>query len=184
MKSAVCIFILVVFITEIQYSQTVVKKEYNSYSNAIVLTFEGGFTNAYTDFRVNKFEQFGRGSLEYFFPSTLSGTFGFKIVGGGGYLGGTGGTGYSLPPISLIKNLKTKNFIRIRVGISPSSSHRTVQAPFGKPKKPQKEKILNFIIGNFKPKEMQVLKKTAKKIASALEMILEEGVGKAMNVYN
>ncbi|GBD91292.1 alpha-agarase precursor [bacterium BMS3Abin04] len=107
MKSAVCIFILVVFITEIQYSQTVVKKEYNSYSNAIVLTFEGGFTNAYTDFRVNKFEQFGRGSLEYFFPSTLSGTFGFKIVGGGGYLGGTGGTGYSLPPISLIKNLKT-----------------------------------------------------------------------------
>ena len=85
---------------------------------------------------------------------------------------------------SIIKNLKTKNFIRIRVGVSPSSSHRTVQAPFGKPKKPQKEKILNFIIGNFKPKEMQVLKKTAKKIASALEMILEEGVGKAMNVYN
>ena len=55
---------------------------------------------------------------------------------------------------------------------------------FRSPKKPQKEKILNFIIGNFKPKEMQVLKKTAKKIASALEMILEEGVGKAMNVYN
>ena len=78
---------------------------------------------------------------------------------------------------SIIRNIKTKNFIRIRVGIS----HATLK---GKIKKPKGGKMLDFIIGNFRPKESQTLKKTSKKIASALEIILEEGLNKAMSVYN
>jgi len=78
---------------------------------------------------------------------------------------------------SIIKNIKTKDFIRIRVGISFAT-------PKGKLKKPNGEKMLDFIIGNFKPKELPVLKKISKKITSALEEIISDGVNKAMSNYN
>jgi len=78
---------------------------------------------------------------------------------------------------SIIKNIKTKEFIRIRVGISPST-------PSGKIKKPEAKKVINHIIGKFKPKELAIIKKESKKITSAIEMIIDEGVQKAMSVYN
>ncbi len=77
---------------------------------------------------------------------------------------------------SVIRNIKTKDFIRIRVGISPS-------APSGRLKKPSGKKMLDFIIGDFRPKEIQALKEISKKITSALEAILEEGANKAMGAY-
>ncbi|MEW5908055.1 MAG: aminoacyl-tRNA hydrolase [Patescibacteria group bacterium] len=78
---------------------------------------------------------------------------------------------------SVIKNIKTKDFIRIRVGISPTT-------PFGKLKKPDAKKIIDHILGNFKPKELNILKKVSKKITSAIEIIIKEGLQKAMNLYN
>lgn len=78
---------------------------------------------------------------------------------------------------SVIRAVKTKDFIRIRVGISPAT-------PKGKLKKPDKKKILDFIIGDFKPKELQKVKAVAKKITDALEMIIQEGADKAMSIYN
>ena len=47
---------------------------------------------------------------------------------------------------SVIKNIKTKDFIRIRVGTSPVT-------PSGKIKKPPAEKVIAHIIGKFKPKD-------------------------------
>ena len=79
---------------------------------------------------------------------------------------------------SIIKALKTQEFIRIRVGISPAT-------PSGKPKKPTGEKkVLDFILGEFKPKELEVLKKLGKKIGEAISLILTDGVGAAMNHSN
>jgi PTH1 family peptidyl-tRNA hydrolase len=78
---------------------------------------------------------------------------------------------------SIIKNIKTKDFIRIRVGISPLT-------PSGKIKKTDSKKIIDFIIGNFKPKELQIIKTESKKITSAIEIILKEGMQKAMNLHN
>ena len=78
---------------------------------------------------------------------------------------------------SVIKNIKTKDFIRIRVGISPVT-------PSGKIKKPPAEKVINHIIGKFKHSELLVIKKLSKKITSAIEMIIEEGLQKAMSLYN
>lgn len=79
---------------------------------------------------------------------------------------------------SVIKNIETKAFIRIRVGISPST-------PSGKLKKPQGEdKVIDFILGKFKPAEQEELKKVSKKISEALFCLLEEGRAIAMNRYN
>lgn len=78
---------------------------------------------------------------------------------------------------SVIKNIKTKDFIRIRVGTSPTT-------PGGKIKKPPAEKVINHIIGKFKPKELLVIKKLSKKITSAIEVIIKEGLQKAMSLYN
>ena len=79
---------------------------------------------------------------------------------------------------SIIRTLKTKEFVRIRVGISPAT-------PKGKVKKPQGEKkVVDFIIGDFKPKELETIKKISKKIHEALVMISTESYQKAMSVYN
>ena len=79
---------------------------------------------------------------------------------------------------SIIKALKTQEFIRIRIGISSAT-------PSGKIKKPKGEDaVLKFILGKFKPTEIVVLKKTFKKASEAIEMILEEGKDKAMNTFN
>ncbi len=79
---------------------------------------------------------------------------------------------------SIVKSLKTQEFIRIRVGISPST-------PTGKLRKPTGEKkVLDFILGEFKPKELEVLKKVSKKIAEAVSVIVEDGVQYAMNQFN
>jgi peptidyl-tRNA hydrolase, PTH1 family len=79
---------------------------------------------------------------------------------------------------SIIKKVKSEEFIRIRVGISPST-------PTGKTKKPVgEEKILKFLLGNFKEEELKTLKKLSKKISEALEVLSADGRGKAMSIFN
>ena len=74
---------------------------------------------------------------------------------------------------SVIKAVKTQDFIRIRIGISPST-------PSGKLKRPDPEKIVDFVLGKFKPAEQEKLKKSKKIVSEALEIILKEGVDAAM----
>lgn len=78
---------------------------------------------------------------------------------------------------SIIKSIKTEKFVRIKIGISPKT-------PTGKTKKPKSEKVGDFILGKFKPEEMSELKKVAKKVADALEVMVREGVFKAMTEFN
>ncbi|OHA89140.1 MAG: hypothetical protein A2653_02940 [Candidatus Zambryskibacteria bacterium RIFCSPHIGHO2_01_FULL_43_25] len=79
---------------------------------------------------------------------------------------------------SIIRALKTTGFIRIRVGISPVT-------PKGKVRKPKGESAVDkFIISDFKPAEIAVLKKVSKKITEALEVIILEGKERAMNEFN
>lgn len=78
---------------------------------------------------------------------------------------------------SIIKNIKTKEFIRIRAGITPTTKT-------GKLKKPDSKKLLNFIISDFKKPELEMLKKTAKKISEAIETIIRNGKERAMNIFN
>ncbi len=79
---------------------------------------------------------------------------------------------------SVIKALKTREFIRLRIGIAPTT-------PTGKIKKPAGEqKVLDFLLSNFSPKEIETLKKVFKKTTEAILMIVEEGKERAMNVFN
>ena len=70
---------------------------------------------------------------------------------------------------SIMRALKTKKFVRIRVGIS------------GKKKPPN---TLKFIIGKFKPDEQKILKKVCKKISEALNILITESLDKAMSICN
>ncbi|HEY4494255.1 MAG TPA: aminoacyl-tRNA hydrolase [Candidatus Paceibacterota bacterium] len=79
---------------------------------------------------------------------------------------------------SVIKHLKSEEFLRIRVGIAPVT-------PSGKIKKPKGEKaILNHLLGDFKKPELEKIKKLSKTVAEAVECIFSESKEKAMSLYN
>lgn len=79
---------------------------------------------------------------------------------------------------SIEKVLKTRKFLRIRIGISGMT-------PSGKTKKPiGEEKVVKCILGKFKPDELKGLKKLSKKIKEVLEVLVLEGKSKAMTVFN
>ncbi|MGB9743337.1 MAG: aminoacyl-tRNA hydrolase [Minisyncoccales bacterium] len=71
---------------------------------------------------------------------------------------------------SIIKELKTKNFIRIRIGIQPIT---------GKPNQPE-----NFVLQNFSPAEEKIVKETIKKTIEAIVLILKNGWQKTQNIFN
>ena len=79
---------------------------------------------------------------------------------------------------SIMKAIKTEAFVRIRVGISPST-------PKGMLKKPKGEAAVDkHILGKFSPGELVVLKKMSKRIAEGLHCFVTENREKAMSVYN
>jgi PTH1 family peptidyl-tRNA hydrolase len=79
---------------------------------------------------------------------------------------------------SIIKAVKTEAFLRIRVGTAPENAKGNAKTPHGD------EKIEKFILGKFKDEELKTLKKVAKTVTEAVEMIVKEGKDKAMSVYN
>ncbi len=79
---------------------------------------------------------------------------------------------------SIIQNIKTEAFARVRVGISPST-------PSGKLKKPSGEKeVEKLILGEFKKPELETLKKVSKKITEAVSCLVSDGCERAMNLFN
>lgn len=79
---------------------------------------------------------------------------------------------------SVIKHLKSEEFLRIRVGIAPVT-------PTGKVKKPKGEKaVLNFLLGEFKKPELEIIKKVSKKVTDAIDMFYSEGMNKTMSIFN
>lgn len=79
---------------------------------------------------------------------------------------------------SIIKKIKSKEFIRIRIGVSPKT-------PKGLAKKPKgEEAVLKFLLGKFKEDELKEIKKISKKVLEIIEMISKEGREKSMSIYN
>jgi PTH1 family peptidyl-tRNA hydrolase len=79
---------------------------------------------------------------------------------------------------NIIKAVKTEAFIRMRVGICPTTSS-------GKLKKPQgEEAVIKLILGKFKPAEKDEWKKIMKKAGEGLELIINEGKDKATGYIN
>ena len=78
---------------------------------------------------------------------------------------------------SIEKALKTKDYVRVRIGISPSTSS-------GRLRRPEGEKITGFVLSKFKASEQDNLKKARKVVGEALELILTEGKNRAMSEIN
>lgn len=73
---------------------------------------------------------------------------------------------------SIIKEMKTKNFVRFRIGIKPKSYILN-------------SKSLNkFVLKKFTREEEQILKEVIEKMAEVIEMTIKEGVAKAMGKFN
>ncbi len=73
---------------------------------------------------------------------------------------------------SIIKKLKTKNFIRLRVGIAPPTP------------RPNDRSVVKFILSHFTPQEETGLKKLMPKLLEALKTITTDGLARAMNSFN
>ena len=55
----------------------------------------------------------------------------------------------------------------------------------GMAKKPDGERaVIDFILGKFKPSEMEMMKKTFKKSSEAIQTLVLESRDKAMNMFN
>ena len=88
------------------------------------------------------------------------------------------GTGGHRGLESVAKQIKTLEFVRLRVGISPKT-------PSGKTKKPLGEQVVEkHILGAFKDPEMLELKKIGKTAVEALEVFVKEGREMAMTRFN
>ena len=84
---------------------------------------------------------------------------------------------------SVIKALKSEEFLRIRVGISLEK--KSAQGGLAVARKPKGEKaVLNFLLGEFKKSELETIKKLSKTVAEAIETIFTEGKDKAMSIFN
>ena len=79
---------------------------------------------------------------------------------------------------SIMRALKTKEFAQVKLGISG-------QTPKGKLKKPDdEEKVVNHVLGTFKPEEETKLKKVYAKTGDAIRAFIEGGPEHAMHVAN
>jgi PTH1 family peptidyl-tRNA hydrolase len=71
---------------------------------------------------------------------------------------------------SIIKDLGTKSFVRIRIGIQPKT---------GKPKKTEE-----FVLKKFNKGEEKIVAEAVKRAAEAIKTIMKDGLEKAMNEFN
>ena len=78
---------------------------------------------------------------------------------------------------SIVSSLGTKEFVRVRIGIAPKSF-------FGKIKRPKGDRLPKHVLGDFKKKEYAELGEGLKKAGKAIELIVTEGVEKAMGECN
>ena len=79
---------------------------------------------------------------------------------------------------SVIDQLKTQKFIRVRIGICPTTPSGKVKKPVGE------EKIIKFLMAKPTPAEQAVLKKVINRAVAAIEMTVTEGWPKAASLYS
>src|SRR5690606_12897922 len=70
---------------------------------------------------------------------------------------------------SIIKNLKTKEFPRLRIGIAPVTPSGKVKKVLGE------EAVVKHVLTKFKPSELDELKKVEKNVLKAIEIFIEKG---------
>jgi len=79
---------------------------------------------------------------------------------------------------SIIRSLGTNDFIRIRLGIAPTSFWT------GKMKRPEGDRLPKFVLGSLTKREEGVVEDLIPIVSDILRLICVEGVEAAMNKYN
>jgi len=79
---------------------------------------------------------------------------------------------------SIARAVKTKDFIRIRIGVSKASKSGVAKKVHGE------DEVIGFVLGTFSKGEMEELQPVFKKINEALETIVVDGYEAAMNRFN
>ncbi len=71
---------------------------------------------------------------------------------------------------SIMRAIKTKEFARLRIGISGEGKHHQAKKPSGE------EKVVRHVVGKFKPSEESTLKKALKKAVGASRTFVVSGL--------
>ncbi len=79
---------------------------------------------------------------------------------------------------SIMRAIKTKDFARLRIGISAAGKKNQAKKVSGE------EKVIKMVIGKFKPAEELVLKKVLKKGVEAAQRFVEDGPEAAIMFTN
>lgn len=79
---------------------------------------------------------------------------------------------------SIINHIKTKEFIRLRIGIAPVTASGKVKKVIGE------DAVVKHVLSKFKPTEKKKVETIFENGVKALELILENDYEKAMNVVN
>ncbi len=79
---------------------------------------------------------------------------------------------------SIMRAVKTKDFARIRIGISAAGKKNQAKKVHGE------EKVIKMVIGKWKPAEEVVVKKVLKKVAEAARLFAAEGIEAATMFAN
>lgn len=79
---------------------------------------------------------------------------------------------------SIMRAVKTKDFARIRIGISAAGKKNQAKKVHGE------EKVIKMVIGKWKPAEEAAVKKVLKKVAEATRLFATEGVESATMFAN
>jgi PTH1 family peptidyl-tRNA hydrolase len=77
---------------------------------------------------------------------------------------------------SIIRELKTKNFVRLRIGIKPVTRDKKQDT--------RVKNVEKFVLEKFNKKEGEIVKEIVKKTIEAIEMAIRERIEKAMNKFN
>lgn len=79
---------------------------------------------------------------------------------------------------SVMRSIKTKDFARLRVGVSGEGKRHQAKKPSGE------EKVIKHVLGKWKPSEDALVKKMLKKSAEAATLFVVEGVEAATMFAN
>ena len=79
---------------------------------------------------------------------------------------------------SVMRSIKTKDFARLRVGVSGEGKRHQAKKPTGE------EKVIKHVLGKWKPSEEALVKKMLKKSAEAATLFVSEGVEAATMFAN
>jgi PTH1 family peptidyl-tRNA hydrolase len=78
---------------------------------------------------------------------------------------------------SIIDEIRTRDFVRFRIGIKPNSKFKMQNAKL-------KFKIQNFVLEKFNKKEEKILKEVIEMACQAIKMAIKEGIEKTMSEFN